>query len=154
MTDEEMQEMMRKGKVLQEIGHYAEALFYYRHAASLGNSDAMMELGWMRLAGQGLFPDEGKAFKWFRKAANAGNVSGMIAVAVAYRFGYGISPDCERVVHWYRKAAEAGNGDIVVDFCRAVTVRAVFCFPEDGNCQLVDEGLDLRRMICAVLPIL
>ena len=78
MTNEEMQEMMRKGKVLQEIGHYAEALFYYRHAASLGNSDAMVEIGRMRLAGQGLKTDEGKAFKWFRKAANAGNVRGVV----------------------------------------------------------------------------
>lgn len=54
MTNEEMQEMVRKGKGLQEIGYYAEALFYYRHAASLGNSDAMLEIGKMRLALHGL----------------------------------------------------------------------------------------------------
>ncbi len=48
MTNEGMQEMMRKGKVLREIGQYKEAIFYYLHAVVMGNTDAMMIIGQMR----------------------------------------------------------------------------------------------------------
>ena len=37
--------------------------------------------------------------------------------------------------------------NIVVDFSRAVIVRAAFCFTENRSVQFCDESLDLRRMM-------
>ena len=57
-----------------------EAVKCFRKAADLGNTDAMYNLGWCYLEGEGVEKDAVEAVKCFRKAADSGSVNAKTAL--------------------------------------------------------------------------
>ena len=90
---------------------YAKALKYYRIAAERGNTDALVNLGYMYNNGIGVTQDYSEAVKWYRKAAEQGLARGQYNLGVMYERGYGVTQDKAEAVKWYRKAAEQGHAD-------------------------------------------
>ena len=88
---------------------YAKAMKYSRIAAERGNTDAMVDIGYMYSNAQGVTRDKVEAVKWYRKAAEQGNASGQSNLGYMYRNGYGVTKDYAEAVKWYRKAAEQGQ---------------------------------------------
>ncbi len=87
---------------------YAKAMKYYRIAAERGNTDAMVDIGYMYSNGLGVAKDAAEAVKWYRKAAEQRNSLAQHNLGYKYRYGEGVSQDYVEAVKWYRKAAEQG----------------------------------------------
>jgi len=52
---------------------YADAMRWYRQAADKGDTNAMLNIGWLYKLGQGVPTDRAEARRWFTKAADGGN---------------------------------------------------------------------------------
>ncbi len=101
---------------------YAKALKYFRVAVERGNTDAMVDIGYMYNTGRGVTQNYSEAIKWFRKAAEQGDAQGQTMLGNMYENGKGVAQDYAEAVKWYRKAAEQGNdkgqehlGDMYLD---------------------------------------
>jgi len=98
------------GKVKILAHQSGEALALFRQSASFGDPRAMLEIGKLYRAGEGVAQDPSEAVSWFRKAAAAGNPSGMVSLAAMYAQGSGVPKDDREALSWFRKAADAGDG--------------------------------------------
>lgn len=87
----------------------AEAGAWYERAAKLGNTDSMVNLGYLLAEGIGGPRDDAKAAGWFRQAAEAGNSFGMYNIGVMSLEGRGVSRDATQAAGWFRKAADLGH---------------------------------------------
>jgi serine/threonine-protein kinase len=81
----------------------------FEQAAAMGEARAMLELGRIYSAGDGVAKDPVKAASWYRRAADAGNASAMVFLAALYAQGSGVPKDLAEAAKWLRKAADAGN---------------------------------------------
>jgi TPR repeat protein len=81
----------------------------FEQAAALGEPRAMLELGKIYSAGDGVPKDPAKAAGWYRKSADLGNASAMVFLAAFYVQGTGVAKDPAEAVRWLRKAADSGN---------------------------------------------
>jgi TPR repeat protein len=86
-----------------------EGVGWYRKAADLGHTDAMVELGNAYHNGEGVGKDLNEAFRWNRKAAEGGNSVGMLDIGIQYDTGEGVTKDSIEAARWYRKAADLGH---------------------------------------------
>ena len=89
----------------------AEALFWYRRAADLGNVAAMIRVGHAYFIGDGTSVNYLESFQWYRRAAESTDEAAMFSVGVFYENGYGVKKDVATAKAWYEKAAEAGYQD-------------------------------------------
>lgn len=89
----------------------AEALKWYRSAASKGNADAMNNIAVMYALGEGVAKDPAEAVSWYRKAAEAGNSNAMFNLAAHYDDGIGLKESPEDAAHWVLQSILAGNAD-------------------------------------------
>jgi len=117
------------------------ALRWYRRAAQVGNTRAMVALAihhlsvkevkpaaaWLRRAAEGGDPegmgklaliymsypgfDPAEGLRWLRLGAEAGDAEAMLNLGTFYSKGQGVTKDLVRAAAWYRKAAQAGNVD-------------------------------------------
>ena len=87
----------------------AKALELFRAAAELGDFRAMVELGKMYRAGEGVAAEIHESAKWFRKAADGGYTPAMVLVGGLYFEGKAYPKDLPEAVKWFRKAAEAND---------------------------------------------
>lgn len=85
-----------------------DALDAYRHAADMGNSSAMVELGVMLGTGSGVPKDQAEARKLFERAAKAGNRRGAANLA-ALSGASPTNPAEARIL--LEKAAEANSAE-------------------------------------------
>ena len=88
--------------------NHAEAIKYFRLAASRGNAYAQYNLGIIYDYGHGVAKDQAEAVRWYRKAAVQGNADGQTNLGTSYFNGQGVEKDHATAVYWYRKAAEQG----------------------------------------------
>lgn len=83
-----------------------KAVDLFRHAASMGNVEALLNLGrWERNKGQK------ERFEWFRKAAELGNAEGMAHLGICYSNGEGTPKDLKEAFYWYKQASDAEEVD-------------------------------------------
>jgi serine/threonine protein kinase/TPR repeat protein len=94
---------------LRRAGQAARAIEVFRSAADLGDLRAMVEIGKMYRAGEGITPDLGESARWFRKAADAGHPPAMVLVGLLYFEGKSYPKDLTEAVRWFRKAAAAND---------------------------------------------
>lgn len=87
----------------------AEALHWYRVAASSGDAASANMVGRCHELGQGVPVDFGLAATWYRKAAQAGSEWGMYNVAHLLATGRGVALDRAAALRWYRAAAQLGH---------------------------------------------
>jgi serine/threonine protein kinase/TPR repeat protein len=81
----------------------------FEQAAAMGEPRAMLELGKIYSAGDGVAKDPAKAAGWYRKSADLGNASAMVFLGALYAQGSGVPKDLTEAAKWIRKAADAGN---------------------------------------------
>jgi TPR repeat protein len=81
----------------------------FEEAAGLGEPRAMLELGKIYSAGDGVAKDPAKAASWYRRSAELGNASAMVFLGALYAQGSGVPKDMTEAAKWIRTAAEAGN---------------------------------------------
>jgi uncharacterized membrane protein YhaH (DUF805 family) len=87
---------------------YKQAFDYYQKAASLGNTLAMVHIGYLYEGGNGVIQDFNQAELWYEKAAALGDAQAMTEIGVLYQ---NRSSDYSHAMEWYQKAAAAGNSD-------------------------------------------
>ena len=92
---------------------FAEALNWFRLAASQNHMRAQYNLGFMYDNGQGVSQDYTEAARWYQKAAEQGHVNAQNNLGVLYAHGQGVKQDPAEAVRWYRKAAEQGQVNAV-----------------------------------------
>jgi tetratricopeptide (TPR) repeat protein len=71
-------------------GNYAKALPIYKQLAESGDSESMVNLGYLYYNGWGVSQDYTEAAKWFNQAAAAGETKVMSALGLMYAMGRGV----------------------------------------------------------------
>lgn len=104
-------------------------------------SRALVRLGYLYLAGNGVVKDEKAAAQAFRQAADLGNAIGQNALGNAYRRGEGVAQDPAAALLWHR--ASASQGYVWGEFNLAIAYK-------DGAGVTVDAR-EARRWFDAVL---
>jgi len=99
-----------KGRLAYSKKNYKEAFEYYKRAAELGDTVAMVKLAGLHYDGEGTLKDYKEAFKWSRKAAELRNPAAMFYMGLFYYYGWEpIIRDYGEAIKWWKKAAELGD---------------------------------------------
>ena len=88
---------------------YKEALIWFKKAAEMGNTDAMINIGDMYKEGYGVPEDYSEAMRWYKKAAELGDTDAMSTVGDMYKDGKGAERDLSEAMRWFKKAADKGE---------------------------------------------
>lgn len=75
------------------------------------NSDAMVNLAFMHMKGNGCTPSHTKAKEWFEKAAEHDNGYALNSLAIFYEKGMGVTADEQLAFDYYKRAADTGHVD-------------------------------------------
>ncbi len=78
---------------------------WYQRAAEAGDTEAMLDLGWICATGHGVQRDEAAGLAWYRRAAEAGHLMAMVNVGRLYAAGRGAKRDEPEAFEWYQRAA-------------------------------------------------
>jgi TPR repeat protein len=121
-------------------GNFAAARSLLQRAADRGESEALVNLGYMYARGHGVRSDPAYALQLYRRAASAGDGEGMNAVG--FRYNFATPPDLEKAIHWYCLALARGNP-------RAMNNLAVLFYNGRGVTQDREEARNLWRQAVA-----
>ena len=78
---------------------------------ALGNTAALVDLGWLHYNGEGVEEDPERAVGLYEQAAARGNVSAMFNLGIAYADGHGVPRSVEKAREWYARAAAMGHDE-------------------------------------------
>eukprot|EP00658_Telonema_sp_P-2_P036231 TRINITY_DN2624_c0_g1_i6.p1 TRINITY_DN2624_c0_g1~~TRINITY_DN2624_c0_g1_i6.p1 ORF type:complete len:152 (-),score=23.27 TRINITY_DN2624_c0_g1_i6:83-538(-) len=78
------------------------------HAAELGHTKAMVELGLCAWFGEGMAQDDQVALKWWKQAAAEGSAVAQYSLGVMHELGRAVQRQDQRAVEHYCAAAEQG----------------------------------------------
>ena len=98
-----------QGMEAHNRGDIATAYLLLQRAASAGDPEAQVNLGYLYARGQGVTQDQAAALRLYQAAAAQGDSEGMNAVGYKYEFGTGVQPDIQWAIHWYCRAVVLGN---------------------------------------------
>jgi len=87
----------------------AEAVDWFRKAASHGYAPAEFQMGQLYDFGFGVEQDDAQALAWYRKAADHGSTPAQRTVGECLQKGRGISADTREAARWYQRAADADD---------------------------------------------
>lgn len=98
---------------------FETAFSLYLKAAELGNLEAMCDLGYMYLVGQGVGIDRQKSAYWFKKSADLGYVHSMRDIGQNYLHGEGVVQSGEDAVCYFTLASENNyaHGTMDLAYC-------------------------------------
>lgn len=88
---------------------YAEAFYWFKSAAELGNAAAQYELGLAYEKGNGVSRNFNDALRWYRIAAQRGNAMADLSIGLMYDEGKGVARNHTEAARWYRNASNLGN---------------------------------------------
>ena len=117
--------------------NFEKAFEIYSLAAELGNLEAMCDLGYMYLVGQGVAMDKKLSSHWFKKSADSGYVHSMRDMGQNYLNGDGVPANATEAVKYFKMASDNnyshGTGDLAYCYINGVGVerdlnRAKECF--------------------------
>lgn len=91
---------------------HRKSIMWFRKAAKLGSSSAMVFLGFAYSDGKGVKEDPKKAVRWFLKAVEAGDTHSMVHAGRVYARNLN-SP--KEALRWFHRAADAGHKDSFVE---------------------------------------
>jgi tetratricopeptide (TPR) repeat protein len=86
-----------------------EALKWFKVSAEKGNSDAMLQIGYMYLNGEGVVKNNKEAFEWFKKASEKSNKYATFQIGKMYWDGTYVNTNQNIAKIWFREAALQGN---------------------------------------------
>ena len=75
------------------------------------NSDAMVNLAFMHMKGNGCNPSHDRAREWFEKAAEQENGYALNSLGIFYEKGMGVIADEQKSFEYYKRAADTGHID-------------------------------------------
>ncbi len=104
----ESEKAVLEGRKKLQTQDYGSASTAFQSGAAQGNPEAMLRLGMMYAAGQGVQQDLDQAVAWLSKSAAAGNGTAMYNLGIMYAQGHGVAPDLPQAAAWLRRAADAG----------------------------------------------
>ncbi|NAX46104.1 hypothetical protein CAG70_03695 [Photobacterium halotolerans] len=104
-----------------------ESQIPYLLKAEKGNSQAMLQLGWIHRKNNDFIT----AFNWFKKSADKGNTDAHFYLGYAYDVGQGTTLDDVKAINHYKVAAEKG-GDPTAMFNLGILYR-------DGEGTVIDK---------------
>jgi len=87
----------------------AEAAPLLEALCAQGNSQAMLYLGLLYEAGQGVTKNINKAIEYWKKASELGSGMASGILAEMYQKGNGAARNINEAFKWYKKAADMGN---------------------------------------------
>ena len=90
-------------------GQYDQSITEHLRAIELGHDRAMVVLGLMHWAAQGVDKDLERARLFFEEAWDRGESAAGTALAAMYREGAGVEQDYGEALRWYQDAASRGN---------------------------------------------
>ncbi len=90
-------------------GRYDQSVTEHLRAIDLGHDRAMVVLGLMHWAAQGVEQDLERAKLFFEEAWDRGESAAGTALAAMYREGAGVEQDYAAALRWYQDAAARGN---------------------------------------------
>jgi Sel1 repeat-containing protein len=99
---------LQLGRGYEKAKRFSDAHRWYLKAADLGNAQAMHNLGFQYVTGQGAPRDYAEAYKWFDKAAALGNAAAMLRLGELYANGIGVPRDYGEARRWFIQAADRG----------------------------------------------
>jgi len=88
-------------KALLRAGRYAEALPVLQGAASGGNAEGELYLGFMYQKGWGVPQDYVQARQWYEKSAGSGNSEAVNELGIFYENGWGVIQDYAQARHYF-----------------------------------------------------
>ena len=94
-----------------------------QRAAGMGDTDAMVNLGFCYEKGHGVPQDKKKAIQLFRQATDMGNTNAMVQLGDCYMEGDGILRDKKKAIELYQQAADIGNVDAMSKLFNHYMVR-------------------------------
>ena len=103
------------GLLAAQAGDFELAAREWKPLADAGDLRAMVTLGQLLEAGQGVPLDLVEAARLFGVAAHAGNSSGQVRYALALQSGRGVSRDKAVAVEWLHKAAIQHNAEAIYE---------------------------------------
>jgi TPR repeat protein len=86
--------------------NYAEALTWYKKAATLGYAPAMWQVGLLYETGDAGEQDLAQAARWYKQAADLNEPRAMTDLGGLYEKGRGVDKDLAQAAALYRKAAD------------------------------------------------
>lgn len=110
-SQQELEELKRKGDEYYDAKQYMQASECYRHAANHGYSYAQYKLGMMYLDGKGVAHSVSEGMKLILKAAESGYVRAQNLLGIIYKGHLYVKCDEEKALYWRSKAAENGDPD-------------------------------------------
>lgn len=123
-------------------GDISLAYSLLRRAATDGDPEGQVNLGYLYARGQGVRQDQREALRLYRAAAAQGDSEGMNAIGYKYQYGTGVRPDIQRAIHWYCQAVVLGNP-------RALNNLAILAFNGIGLPKDVVEARSLWEQAAA-----
>jgi TPR repeat protein len=107
----------------------AQAVYWFRQAATKGNPEAQSMLGLWYEFGIEVPQDIPVAISWYRKAADQGYKDAVFALGSFYERGKGVPRDPVQAILWFGKAA--AQGDAGAQFNLAADYRTGEGVPQD-----------------------
>ena len=90
-------------------GDTAEAVDWFRKAATSRYAPAEFQMGQLFDFGFGVVQSDREALAWYRRAAEHGHVSAQRAVGDFYQKGRAVPADPSEAARWYRRAADGDD---------------------------------------------
>jgi len=90
------------------------AVFYFRKAAKMDNSEGQYWMGCCCWNGWGTAQSWKDAYNWFILAVNQGHSKAMFALANIYHYGIGVKFNPMKALELYTRSAETGNGEALL----------------------------------------
>jgi|GEM_PF-3806450 len=97
-----------KGMAAQSQRYHSRALELLTRSADAGYVVAILELGRMYVAGDGVIQNKETAFSWYKKAADKGDPVGEYKIGMMYLRGRGVRRSYDEAAAWLKKAADQG----------------------------------------------
>jgi TPR repeat protein len=98
----------KKGMKAYEANDYARAIEEFQAVAELGDHNAMMALGAMYAAGQGVAKDYEQSVRWFREAARYGRPDALYKLGLMFEAGLGARQNDREALRYFLEAAKLG----------------------------------------------
>lgn len=111
-THQEMIETL-EAYAVYKMGQYKKAFEAWMALAQKGNSQGMLNVGNMYLAGEGVEKDQKKAIEWYKKGGQLGDPHSLFQLAKIYQNGNGVEADQQKARSLFKSAAEKGSTDAI-----------------------------------------
>lgn len=114
IQDKNSQYLLEKGAKYYANEDYAHAIAYYHLAASMGNMQAVSNLGYCYMYARSVPKNMSLALAYFQLSANAGVIDSLYKLGQIYQQGKDVPLDNEKAIYYYKQALDVINNNYQV----------------------------------------